>query len=42
VAAARGKHRMGLATAAQTPAVAWPSPWPSSLCASAASSSARR
>ena len=30
------------ATAAQTPAVAWPSPWPSSRSASAASSSARR
>lgn len=39
----RGRGRAWVwATAAQTPAVAWPSPWPSSLCASAASSSAWR
>ena len=42
VAAARASTAWVWATAAHTPAVAWPSPWPSSLYASAASSSARR
>ena len=41
-AAGRASTAWVWATAAQMPAVAWPSPWPSSLCASAASSSARR
>jgi hypothetical protein len=38
----QGQHRMGWATAAHTPAVAWPSPRLSSRCAPAASSSAQR
>jgi len=42
VAAARASTAWVWATAAQALAVAWPSPWPSSLCASAARSPARR
>ena len=38
VAAARASTAWAWATAAQTAAVAWPSPWPSSLYASAARS----
>jgi hypothetical protein len=38
----QGQHRVGLGDGGPGPAVAWPSPWPSSLYASAASSSARQ
>jgi len=39
----QSKDGMGLGHGGpDAPAVAWPSPWPSGLCASAVSSSARR